>query len=47
VGGNNLSENVDTSVACSRLSDSGKDTKVKGTRKVGRAKKGKRKEERA
>ena len=32
-------------VACSRLSDSGEDTKVKGTRKVGGAKKRKRKEE--
>ena len=34
-------------VACSRLSHSAKDAKVKGTRKVGGAKKGKRKGERA
>ena len=32
-------------VACSRISDSGEDAKVKGTRKVGGAKKRKRKEE--
>ena len=30
-------------IACSRLSDSGEDAKVKGTRKVGGAKKRKRK----
>ena len=34
-------------LACSRLSDSGEDTKVKGTRKVYEAKKRKRKGERA
>ena len=32
-------------LACSRLSDSGKDAKVKGTRKVGGVKKRKRKGE--
>ena len=31
---------VRTSVACSRLSDSGEDAKEKGTRKVGKKKKG-------
>ena len=36
-----------TGVACSRLSDSGEDSKVKGTRKVGGEKKRKRKGERA
>ena len=42
-----MSNHDRSNLACSRLSDGGEDAKVKGTRKVGGAKKRKRKGERA